>query len=91
MSWSFSGIGKPSKIPAAIDKAIEGYGTPSKDNQSRAEFESATPHLKALVLMNSDDNAVRVEASGHANFDASGKMVYGSCKVQIEPVYGLIE
>ena len=91
MSWSFQGIGKPSKIPAAIDKAIEGYGTPSPDNQSRKEFECAAGPIKALVAMNSDDNAVSVEANGHAQFNPDGSIKYGQCTVTIKSFYGMIE
>jgi hypothetical protein len=90
MSWSFQGVGKPSKIPAAIDKAIEGYGATDPNNQSRKEFELAAVALKSLVAMNSDDNAVSVEANGHANFDTNGKMTYGQCQVTIKSFYGFI-
>ncbi len=91
MSWSFQAIGKPSKIPAAIDKAIEGYGPDSHTNLSRREFAAAALHLKALVLMNGDNFAVNVEASGHAQFGSEGRMAPGSCSVKIEPIYGLVE
>jgi hypothetical protein len=91
MSWSFQAVGKPSKIPAAIDKAIDGYGPAGPNNQSRKEFELAAVSLKSLIAMNTDDNAVSVDANGHANFDVDGKMTYGECQVTIKLIYGLIE
>lgn len=91
MSWSFQGVGKPSKFPAAIDKAVEGYGPAEPGNQSRREFESAAAAMKILILMNSDDNAVSVSANGYASFDAAGKMTYGLCHVEINSLYGLVD
>lgn len=91
MTWCFSGVGRASKMPEAIDRAIETYGEASEVNQSRKEFELVAPHLKALCLMNTDDDAISVNANGHAVFDSDGKMTYGSCLVKIEFVGSLVE
>jgi hypothetical protein len=91
MSWSIQAIGKPEAVKSAIDKAIEGYGPKAPNNQSRAEFEEAQPHLHGLLdLIVGASNVVKLSASGHASF-VDGAKTQGTCSVAIETLYGFVE
>jgi hypothetical protein len=88
MSWSFSCIGKP----AAVAAALESHGN-TLSGQSRVEFDAARPHLVALVR----ENFVN-PGSGHTetliDFEASGsgsargdQQLQRSCTVSIKPTW----
>lgn len=90
MSWSFSAIGSPEKIAAALD------GQSGKLNgQSKLEFDDALPFIKGLLAQNfggSPGYLLRIDAngSGSAQVDPvskEAKQVQRSCMVKIEPIY----
>lgn len=92
MSWSISFIGKPEKVAEAIE---ENGG--KLDGQSRIEFDSAKPHLIALVK---DQNfaidgygyirpMIRIEASGSGSARGD-KQVQRSLLLKIEPIYTVL-
>jgi hypothetical protein len=86
MSWSYQGVGKPEKVCADIDAAVEKcYG------QSKVEFAEAAPHLKALVAGNVGEKlVVSLSAGGHGTF-VDGKKVHGNCSVTLQVLYGWVE
>lgn len=85
MSWSFTGVGKPSAVKAGIDAAVETYS-----GQSREEFERAAPHLKGLLDMAHDDAAVSVAANGHETF-VGARRTYASVDVTIKQLGKIYE
>lgn len=99
MSWSFSAIGTPEKIAAALDEE-----SGKLSGQSKVEFDDAMPHLQALLRQN-----FVAEGSGYTpplvEFSASGsgsaltprdpdggltgevKQLQRQCSVAIKPMY----
>ena len=88
MSWSVQLVGKKQAVKANLDKACAGY---TEGTQSRKEFEAAKEHLQGLLDQVDDKQAVQLDASGHAQFDATGAMVQGSVGVNIKVLYGFCE
>ena len=90
MSWSFSCLGKPSKVAEAIDKHSE-----TLNGQSKVEFDDAKPHLMALVNENFakqgtgySEPTIDFEASGSGSFDVTKQEhVQRNCTVSIKPVW----
>jgi hypothetical protein len=65
MSWSISFIGSPENVA----KALENHST-TITGQSKAEYDAALPHIKALVEQNVNKNyprAIKVEGNGHGD------------------------
>ena len=65
MSWSVNYIGSPENVSAALDKHSSEI-----TGQSKAEYDAALPHIKALVEQNTNANhpiAIKVDANGHGD------------------------
>jgi hypothetical protein len=94
MSWSFSCIGKPAAVAAALDEF-----SATQNGQSKLEFDAAAPHLKALVSENFlsaqagsgyVEPIIRFEASGSGSARGEGEnaiQITRQCKVSIEPIW----
>lgn len=87
MSWSFSAIGTPAKIVAAIQEE-----SGKLTGQSKVEFDGAAPHLKGLVLENfipesRGETLLSIAASGFGSANADAQ-IDRSCTVKIERIYG---
>lgn len=68
MSWSVYLIGSPENVSKALDT-----NSTNLSGQSKAEFDAALPHIKALVEQNVNKNypiAIKLNANGHG--DTSG-------------------
>lgn len=91
MSWSFSAIGKPQAVVRAIEESSNNKLT----GISLAEWYEAKPALLALVGANVGNVAVRVNASGHAQFEVLEGTptikTQGQCSCVIESLYGFVE
>lgn len=89
MSWSINLIGSVDKLSSELDR----LSRESYTGNSKEEYDTALPHLKALLAMNVDKKntkLVKLEASGHAEFrEWNGKkeVTYSNCSVKIEPTY----
>lgn len=75
MSWSRASVGRPSAVVADFEK----YGD-SLTAESRREFDQIREGLKAIILANSEECAVHVDASGHAYGETS------SCNVSVKRI-----
>lgn len=93
MSWSFSCIGKPAAVIAALCE----YGK-QLAGQSSLEFERAKPHLIALAGMTFSgqlipkgcvEQVIDFEAAGHSAV-RDGKAISGELSVSIKPTWKLI-
>lgn len=89
MSWSIRFIGQPSKVAKALETAGDTF-----DATSKKEYESAKPHLIALVSQNFSQEGViepmiEVDASGHGYF-VDGVQKNGSLQASIKGVYGTV-
>lgn len=83
MSWSVSMIGKPERVVEELSKYSE-----TISGQSKAEYEEARPHLQSLVLLCvGQDLLVKLDASGHANFDSTSTKTYGNVQVSLSQFY----
>lgn len=88
MSWSISFIGTPEKVSNALSKHSEAISGASK-----AEYDAALPHLKGIVDLNfnktNPPTLIKMSASGSGIHTSEGQ-VQGSCKVNIEEMWGML-
>jgi hypothetical protein len=86
MSWSITFIGKPDSIAEALQKNSD-----SLNGQSKLEFDSALPHLTALVKENFGPSVplIKISASGHGTA-TDGVQTQRHLSVSIEPIYGVL-
>ncbi len=90
MSWSIAFIGKPDKVAEAIEAEANKLTGASKD-----EYESAKPHLIALVKQNfvrhngSHEAMLHVKANGSGSSTTDGP-IERSCQVSIQSIYGVL-
>ena len=91
MSWSNRWVGKPS----AVVRAMDAYSASMTDAGNKAEFDSVRESLQALVLANSDDGAVDLDASGHAYTSVSTQFPLpkrvSTCNVSLRKLGTLVE
>lgn len=82
MSWSITFIGKPENVAIALEKESE-----KLNGQSKIEFDSALPHLIALVKENFGTYVpvIRLTANGHGVGEVSR-----NCQVNLEFLGGSI-
>lgn len=83
MSWSVQFIGKPEKV-------VEALQTQSNNltGESKVEYDSALPHLIALVNENFGTGyPVKLSASGHGQ---TGEKPTRQLTASIELIYGLL-
>lgn len=83
MSWSISFTGTPSNIAKAID-------TCNLTGQSKIEYDSVKDGLKQVVLANSDEIVIDLDANGHAYTDQNGQK-FSTCQVTLRKLGLLIE
>jgi len=85
MSWSNQWIGRPS----AIARELQNYSG-ELQGQGRSEYDTVKDALISLVLANSDQEAILLDANGHAHENpTSGR--YASCQVSLKKLGKLIE
>jgi hypothetical protein len=83
MSWSIQFIGKPEKVIEALNANSE-----KMSGESKAEFDSALPHLVGLVNENFGyDYLVNLTASGHGQ---TGEKPSRQLTAKVELIYGVI-
>ena len=83
MSWSVQFIGKPEKVSEALQAQSE-----KMSGESKVEYDSALPHLVALVNENFGyDYPVKLLASGHGQ---TGEKPNRQLTASIELIYGLL-
>lgn len=85
MSWSWNGIGKPSKVKAALAKFGDGLTDMSKE-----EFDGVRPGIDALLDANTEDHAISLSASGHG-WRQDGVLQHSTCQIDLKNVGTLIE
>ncbi len=87
MSWSANFIGKPEKVSEALTAQ-----SANLSGQSKQEYDSALPHLVALVNLNIGQQVpiIKLAACGHGMANAEGVMIENNCSVTIERVYGML-
>lgn len=83
MSWSFSAIGTPKGVAAKIQYELDKKICSGPEEDARINIMSAA---KALALGTKGDNAVKVEANGHAS--SNGDYCTQNAQLKVEPVYG---
>ena len=84
MSWSVQFVGKPEKVAEALTAQ-----SATMNGESKVEYDSALPHLVALVNENFGTGyPVKLAASGHGTVytDRSDRQL----AVSIETIYGLL-
>lgn len=79
MSWSVIFIGKPGNVSKALNENSE-----KLSGQSKIEYDSALPHMDALVKENFNAKeehtpVVKITASGHGQKDSYG---YFTCSIE---------
>ena len=86
MSWSIQFIGKPENVVKALNEQSVKF-----NNQSRVEYDSALPHMVALVKENfgPDDIVLKIIASGHGMANAK-EQIDRYFTISIERIYGVI-
>lgn len=86
MSWSIAVIGKPENIVKKLEEYSEKF-----TDQTKVEFDSAKPHLIALVRENFVKEGIvptlKIEANGHG-YSRDGEQFQRQLKVSIESIYG---
>ena len=83
MSWSVNFIGKPGKVIEALQKQSDNLS-----GESKAEYDSALPHLVGLVAENfGNDYAIKIAAAGHGY---TGEKSQRQLTASIELIYGLL-
>jgi hypothetical protein len=83
MSWSVQFIGKPEKVVEALQKQ-----STTMNGESKAEYDSALPHLTGLVKENFGyDYMVNLTASGHGQ---TGEKPTRQLTVKLELIYGVL-
>lgn len=83
MSWSVGFIGKPEKVAEALTAQSD-----KMSGESKVEYDSALPHLVALVNENfGSDYPVKLTAAGHGT---TGEKPNRTLTASIELVYGLL-
>jgi hypothetical protein len=84
MSWSVQFIGKPKKVVEALQAQSE-----KMNGESKVEYDSALPHLVALVNENFGTiYPVKIVASGHGTVYANKSD--RQLTVAIDTIYGLL-
>jgi micrococcal nuclease len=86
MSWSFSAIGKPKNVAAALDAESE-----KQTGECKVKFDDAKLHLQGLlaqVFSENEDNTpvVKLTASG-SGYAKDGNQVQRNCSVLLETFY----
>jgi hypothetical protein len=89
MSWSITIIGHPANVATALTAQSE-----KLDGQSKVEFDSALPHMVALVNENFNSEGlqqpvIKLAASGHG-YAANGEQKQRSFTATIEPFYATL-
>ena len=83
MSWSVQYVGKAEKVIEALQAQSE-----KMSGESKVEFDTALPHLIALVNENFGFGyAIKLLASGHGSM---GEKPSRQLTVSIELIYGLL-
>lgn len=87
MSYSVSFVGSADKV---VDLLTD-YSNKTS-GQSKIEYDSALPHILAIVKLNSPGitesiAAVKVSAYGHSTTNGE-EVVSSSCSVTVERIYG---
>lgn len=85
MSWSNHWVGKPE----AVAKAIDAYDK-MLIGQSKMEFDSVKEHLKALVLTNSNESVIALDAKGHSWESSKGDYL-ANVEVALKRIGRLVE
>jgi len=81
MSFSITVVGKVAAIKRKLDAE-----SARLTGQSKTEFDAVKPAIEIILDQNvspMSDDALRVDANGHASFDAAGTKTQGSCQVTI--------
>lgn len=97
MSWSFSAIGRPEFVKAALQKAVNNYAPSAGQNpsQSYVEFSDAKPHLEGLLdqVFDARDGQppviVQIDASGSGSA-APDKQLERSISVSLKKLHGVL-
>lgn len=86
MSWSIIFIGQPDNVANALQEISKDW-----DVQSKLEYESALPHLIAIVKENfgGGNPIVKINASG-SGYAYEGKQTQRRCTVSIEILHGTL-
>jgi hypothetical protein len=86
MSWSITFIGKPENIALALEEE-----STKLDGQSKLEYDSALPHLVALVKENfgNDKPIVKVAANGYG-YAVGDEQKERYLAVSVERIYGTL-
>lgn len=85
MSWSNRWFGKPE----AVAKAIDTFGD-SLIYQSKEEFDSVKESLKNLVLFNSNESVIALDANGHSYESLKGERC-ATVEVNLKKIGRLVE
>ena len=83
MSWSLTLIGKPENVVAALEAR-----SAKMEGQTKIEFDSALPHMAALVKENfgTDNPVVKLVANGYG-YANGGEQVQRNLAISIERIY----
>jgi hypothetical protein len=86
MSWSITFIGKPENVANALEEQ-----STKLEGQSKVEYDSALPHMVALVKENfgTDEPIIKIAANGHG-YSANGEQQQRQLVVTIERIYGTL-
>jgi len=87
MSWSVTFIGNPENVA----KALEEQST-KLEGQSKVEYDSALPHMVALVKENFElvnQPIVKIAANGHG-YATNGEQTQRHFVMTIERIYGVL-
>jgi len=92
MSWSFSYMGKVSKV---VD-AVENFASKQTGN-SKTEFDAIKEGIKSLVKANFNNQAhnpseamVEVSGNGYGSFNSEGMQTDGSCTLTVKRLNSLL-
>jgi len=87
MSWSITLIGKPEKVAEALEA-----NSAKLADQSKAEYDSALPHMVALVkenFGNGDTAMIKITANGHG-YSTGGEQKQRTFTCNIEAFYAVL-
>lgn len=85
MSWSVSFLGEPQKVGKALYDESE-----KMSGQSKIEYDSALPHLVALVHENFGTSyLIKVDANGHGS-SVNGEQKDRYFSATIQPIYSVL-
>lgn len=85
MSFYTSLLGRPESLKTKLREYSNNLTPPSKD-----EFDAVLPAIETIIDQNVGNVALRVTATGHAQF-ADGKKVQGNCNVTVENLGFLVD